>query len=143
MVGANHLLEPRLSSALSVTLITPPYVVTTFASLTLCWIFFFCSALKFLSCAILLFTESADQVKQLQQWANTTYPDLIKIHVISKQPIANVENNIVDADGVIYKKYQVSSNEALFVIRPDGYIGCSAEECDQSYIDSYLNQLLK
>ncbi len=92
---------------------------------------------------ILLFTESADKVKQLQQWANTTYPDLIKIHVISKQPIANVENNIVDADGVIYKKYQVSSNEALFIIRPDGYIGCSAEECDQSYIDSYLNQLLK
>jgi 2-polyprenyl-6-methoxyphenol hydroxylase-like FAD-dependent oxidoreductase len=91
---------------------------------------------------ILLFTESADIIKKIQEWARKSYPDLIKIHAISKQPIENVDNNIVDAEGVIYKKYQVS-DQALYIIRPDGYIGYIAEECKQSYIGDYMNKLFK
>ncbi len=88
-----------------------------------------------------LFSDTSDKINELQQKVQKNYPDLIKVHVISKQPLHGVENNIVDVDGMLHKHFQVSSR-ALLIVRPDGYIGFFAKEFDESSIDDYMGKIL-
>jgi hypothetical protein len=91
---------------------------------------------------ILIFADhTTKQLKELQQWIAQTYDHLINTHVISREPLSDVENNIVDRKNDIHKHYHVKDH-ALYILRPDNYIGYCSNKIDQSLIDQYFKNFI-
>ncbi len=96
---------------------------------------------------ILLFTglsasnEAIEKIKETQQWLSKTYSDLIKIHIILTQKLKDFKNNIIDENAAVHKRYGVKNN-AIFIIRPDNYIGYCSKSFEINLIKTFFQKYL-
>ena len=96
---------------------------------------------------ILIFLEKnqekhkLNEVINLQQELNQSFPDLIKIHIVSTVGI-HIDNLIFDKGSVIFKRYDVE-DFAICVIRPDNYIGYFSKKLDVNLLKQFLERYLK
>lgn len=96
---------------------------------------------------ILLFTglsasnEIIEKIKETQQWLSKTYFDLIKTHIISTSKLDDFNDNIIDLNAAVHKRYGVKNN-AIFIIRPDNYIAYCSKSFDTNLIKDFFKKYL-
>lgn len=94
---------------------------------------------------ILLFSgTTADQYTMntlfsLQKWIDENYPDIANTHIITNTQ-QTIPNTIYDVNNAIHKRFKIK-NSAIYIVRPDNYIGAVANEISMQIIKSYFNGL--
>ncbi len=87
---------------------------------------------------------SAQTSQELITWIQNTYPDLINIHVISSEPNLKSwsgldEHCISDVKLSLHHHFRIK-NPAIYVIRPDKYIGYCSNSITIKPLNNYLNR---
>lgn len=96
---------------------------------------------------ILLFTgknqteDTLEKISHLQKSLENQYPELIKSYVVHKEPLREVNNMIVDDNGVLHEAYQIKT-PAIYIIRPDTYIAYYSENLNIESIEKNLRKYL-
>jgi 2-polyprenyl-6-methoxyphenol hydroxylase-like FAD-dependent oxidoreductase len=88
---------------------------------------------------ILLFTglkltkNKLEKIHALQQWLNSSYPDLIQVSIIASEKYNDDKNLIIDEEGAIHKRYHIKQH-ATYILRPDNYIAYCSNDLDMEQI---------
>lgn len=96
---------------------------------------------------ILLFTgsnpieETLEKINQLQKSLANQYPELIKTYVVSKDQLSFACDTILDTDLIIHAAYRINK-PAIYIIRPDTYIGYCSEDFAIEAIEKFLRTYL-
>lgn len=77
---------------------------------------------------------------ELQKKITQHYPDIASAYLITNDAAQIANHVIYDVDNQIHKRYHVRSS-ALFIIRPDQYIGASNKSGFWDTIQTYFQQL--
>lgn len=96
---------------------------------------------------VLLFTgyligeKDIKKLKQLQNWLNSDYSDLIKSHVITYSKTDKFDGVIFNETYSIYNRYKIEK-PTIYIIRPDKYIAFCSKELNIENIKRYLEKYL-
>ena len=82
-----------------------------------------------------------NQLKKLENWIMTKYPEDIKIHIITIKEINNIKNIILDPQGVVHKHFKIKGL-LVYIVRPDNYIAYSSKELNSASIKNLLETYL-
>lgn len=82
------------------------------------------------------------KIKDIQQWINQSYSDLIKLHIISKSNISDKINGVIfDMSGSIHDRYNIK-NIATYIVRPDNYIAYYSNDINLACLDKFFKRYL-
>lgn len=92
---------------------------------------------------IFIFAGSEDIAKSqaLMQELEQFHPDLIKTHLVSKQPQMTINNAIIDANDALHQRYHIDK-PTVIIIRPDNYIAYRCETLSMPDIQRFLEKYL-
>lgn len=76
-------------------------------------------------------------ITSIVKWLRDTYAGVIKVSVISKDPI---ENCIIDENLALHKRYNVQY-AGVFLIRPDNYIAYCDNVLNREKLERFLNHI--
>jgi 2-polyprenyl-6-methoxyphenol hydroxylase-like FAD-dependent oxidoreductase len=82
---------------------------------------------------------SHEQLETLLDFAKEFTSDFIKTSVITASPMPNVSEALTDINGEAHATYG-AAHEALYLIRPDGYIAFRSDKVDRNSLKSYLDE---
>jgi len=93
---------------------------------------------------ILLFSgltkDRLEEMKMLQTKLNQTFPELIKVHLVSKEK-HKLENLIWDEKLSLHKQFHVE-DASIYVIRPDNIIAYFSKNLDSQPLENFLDRYL-
>lgn len=81
------------------------------------------------------------KIKELQQGIVAGFSGLVKTWVIASDTSGSFDHLIVDTTGIIHQCYQVKK-PAVYVIRPDNYIGYCSDKLDLGSVEEFLRNYL-
>ncbi len=84
--------------------------------------------------------DNLEEMITLQQWLVKTYSGLIKVYLVSKEEIKETEDLIVDSENAIFTHFKLEK-PAVYIIRPDTYIGYCSSNLEKSAIGKYFTRL--
>lgn len=82
------------------------------------------------------------KIKELQQWLNKKFPDLVTTHIISMEKIDGAENVIIDEEGLIHDRYHIK-NSVIYVIRPDNFIAYFSKSFNHNSIEQFFDKYIE
>jgi len=77
------------------------------------------------------------KITEMVKWLHDKYSGIIKVHVISNEPI---ENCILDENLALHKRYHVQY-AGIYLIRPDNYIAYCDNILNKKKLERYLNTI--
>ncbi len=84
--------------------------------------------------------EDLSKIKELENLINKNFSSIVKMFIISKENTNEINNIILDTSNRISQRYQ-ATHSAIYIIRPDNYIGYYNNEIDISSINAFLLQI--
>jgi 2-polyprenyl-6-methoxyphenol hydroxylase-like FAD-dependent oxidoreductase len=102
--------------------------------------------LRHLQHTVLIFTghtpdKELTHIKELRRWLQQTYSRIAKIYVVASEKLKQIEDIILDAELSLHSRYQVKG-PAIFIIRPDHYIGYYSESLEQAAIEEFFTKYI-
>lgn len=85
--------------------------------------------------------EDLTKINKLKSLINEKFSDCVKMFIIAREQLNEIDYVILDPAGVIHQHYKIK-HTATYIIRPDNYIGYYANGVDSSSIDAFLQQYL-
>jgi len=79
-----------------------------------------------------------DQIEMLLAFAREFSSDFINASVITASPMPNISEALTDMNGEAHALYG-AAREALYLIRPDGYIAFRSDSVDRASLLAYLD----
>src|SRR3990167_3777759 len=86
------------------------------------------------------------KAKRMQKTLHQVFPQLVKTYLVSGRVISDIADVIFDVDGVLHRRFCVKKS-AVYVVRPDTYIGYCSRKIDinavQVFLQEYLSGVLR
>lgn len=85
--------------------------------------------------------QKFEHIIEVQNQLKQTFTNLINVWIVTTKQIKDVENVIVDEQGLAFNAYGIKK-QAVYIVRPDSYIAFSAKELNFNEIKRFLKRYL-